>query len=604
MNNSIFKKNKTSNEGSYLKNGINLNYLSATSSNFMSMINPNMRGGRAFMDDVNRTNRNSCVCEDVFCDFNTKHIKDALDLINTGNVCFRCKDKEGNTILHYLVHCSKSNPDCKKTLYKLIDNNKLTKSNLNSQNNKGETAILIAAFDKNDEAVDKLYEAGADPSIMDNEGNNIGIGDDNKSSQSNDIVSSLDLGTETIGRPSGKRNSSNQELDISSYIPGFILEMVNSTGNTPVPDKTPATTIWAELRDRMPGIDSEIKQAPKPKELETDNGTQSDSVKPTKKSNVDEDMSMNMSEGVGVGETSTEDAFKKIMDKYVGKDQEKKSNNSQTNEIFLEKVTEEVPKMENISEENTDYLLEAIKAISAMGDKQTMESKQPIESKQQGGKNKISGYRNMNITDSSAISESYNINTDSNESGFSDGISDAGYAAFYNEEEFGAVKNELSRMMQRQRDNLHQQVLDMIMGMLNKGELTHDSVVIKASERNAKLIKAYIYRKVSEKNPQMGGLDKILSISKMSEQQISNQIKDMPDLDEIEKNIQKHIEERKSERDSKPKESNKSKKSKNTETSDSLDLDIDLSETVESEKPKKKSSSKTTKKSSKKKSKK
>jgi len=257
------------------------------------------------------------------------------------------------------------------------------------------------------------------------------------------------------------------------------------------------------------------------------------------------------------------------------------------------------------SDQNTDNLLKAIQAISAMGVNQP-ESKQTIEAKQMGGKNKIHGFRNMNMSDSSAVSavsESYNINTSSNESGFSDGISDAGYAAFYNEDddESGRVKNELSRMMQRQRDNLHQQVLDMIMGMLNEGSLTHDSVVIKATERNAKLIKAYIYRKVSEKNPQMGGLDKILSISKMSEQQIADQIKDMPDLDEIEKNIQKHIEQRKSERESAPK---KSKKSKKTETSDSVDIDIDLSETVESEKPKKKSASKTTKKTSKKTSKK
>jgi hypothetical protein len=591
MNNSIFKKNKTSNEGSYSKNGINLNDLSATSSNFMSMINPNMRGGGAFMDDINRVNRNSCVCEDVFGDFNSKHIKNALDLINTSNVCLRCKDKEGNTILHYIVHCSKSNNDCKNTLFKLIDNNKVNKSNINIQNNRGETPILIAAFDKNDEAVDKLYNAGADLSIRDNEGNNIGV-DDNKSSQSSDIVSSLDLGTETIGRPTGKKISSNQDFDISSYIPGFILEMVNSTGNTFTPDKTPAQTIWLKPRGTFHRDGSEIEEVSTPEQVKTNNGTrskqgisdtdfkfESDSIQPTKNSKGNEDLSIS----VDVGETSTEDAFQGILDKYAGKEQGKKQDNTVVKEIFLEKEVPQQEKVETISDQNTDNLLEAINAINTMGDKQTMEPKQ------RGGKNKISGYRNMNMSDSSAISESFNINTSSNESGFSDGISDNGYAAFYNEEEFGAVKNELSRMMQRQRDNLHQQVLDMIMGMLNKGELTHDSVVIKASEKNAKLIKAYIYRKVSEKNPQMGGLDKILSISKMSEQQISDKIKDMPDLDEIEKNIQKHIEQRKSERDSEPK---KSKKSKNTETSDSIDIDIDLSETVESEKPKKKSSSK------------
>ena len=67
MNNSIFKKNKTSNEGSYLKNGINLNDLSATSSNFMSMINPNMRGGGAFMNNI-QNNYCSCKQSGLVCD--------------------------------------------------------------------------------------------------------------------------------------------------------------------------------------------------------------------------------------------------------------------------------------------------------------------------------------------------------------------------------------------------------------------------------------------------------------------------------------------------------------------------------------------------------
>ncbi len=602
MNNSIFKKNKTSNDGSYLKNGINLNDLSATSSNFMSMINPSMRGGGAFMEDIKKTNKNSCVCKVIFSDFNTKHIKDALDLINTRNVCFRCKDNEGNTVLHYLVHCSKSNQDCKNTLFKLVDNKKVTNSNIiNAQNNKGETPILIAAFDENDGVVDKLYRAGADPSIMDDAGNNLGIKDD--------------IETESNSTDSIKKNNKNDSGSGLIYdgIPAYIMELANLSGDSKVPDKTSGQTIWAKLRGSMPRYDSEIEQVSKPKELESDMGKDSIGVFMEEKSKpgISEtdfkfssdtlQMPKSSNEGINVSvsenstEKSTENALEDIIRKYKS-DNSKPIENTQTNkkqkvsEILLEKQNED------ISEQNTEKLMEAIDAINKMGTNMNSET---VESKQVGGKNKISGFRNMNMTDSSVVSESYNINTSTDESGFGDGISDAGYAAFYNEEEFGRATNELSRMMQRQRDNLHQQVLDMIMSMLNKGELEQDSVVIKASERNAKLIKAYIYRKISEKNPQMGGLDKILSISKMSEKQISDQIKDMPDLDELEKNIQKRIEERKSERDSNPKESKKSKKSKNTETSDTLD--IDLSETIESEKPKKKSSSKTTKKSSKKK---
>ena len=158
-------------------------------------------------------------------------------------------------------------------------------------------------------------------------------------------------------------------------------------------------------------------------------------------------------------------------------------------------------------------------------------------------------------------------------------------------------------MMQNQRDNLHQQVLNTITGLLEKGEFKKDGEKIKYSENNAKLIKAYIYRKISEKNPQMGGLDKILSISKMSDQQLIDMVEKMPDLEDLEKSIKKHIEEKKKE---KPKDSNKSKyKSDMSET-----IDFDISETDESENPKKKSKdskdskTKKSKKSSKKSSKK
>jgi len=221
---------------------------------------------------------------------------------------------------------------------------------------------------------------------------------------------------------------------------------------------------------------------------------------------------------------------------------------------------------------DTDELMEAINKLNETGRRS-----------QQGGE-KIMGFRNLALTDNSFGSESFNINYNNDSE---QGISEEGYVSFYNESDYGAVTNELSRMMQRQRDNLHEQVLDMIMSMLNKGEIVKDSVVIKANEKNAKLIKAYIYRKVTEKNPQMGGLDKILSISKMSEQQISDLIEDMPDLDELEKNIQKHIEEKKG-----SKKSIKSKKSKKNDESEETNFDI----TETSDSPKKKSSkSKTTK---------
>ena len=156
----------------------------------------------------------------------------------------------------------------------------------------------------------------------------------------------------------------------------------------------------------------------------------------------------------------------------------------------------------------------------------------------------------------------------------------------------GGSNNELSRMMQSQREKLHQEVLDMILSMLNKGLLVRKNKPIEPNEKNAKLIKAFIYRQISEKNPQMGGMDKIMIFKAMSEDEIINSIKTIPDLDELEKNIQKHIQEKQSQ------EKKTTKKSvNNSETNNS---DTSQTDTTESENLKKKVSKKVSKKDSKK----
>ena len=90
-------------------------------------------------------------------------------------------------------------------------------------------------------------------------------------------------------------------------------------------------------------------------------------------------------------------------------------------------------------------------------------------------------------------------------------------------------------MIISQTEKIHKEVLEMIMEMLNNGLMTQSNKPLEATERNAKLIKAYIYRQISEKNPQMGGMDKIMMFKAMSENDIINTVKKMPDLDELEK---------------------------------------------------------------------
>ena len=202
-------------------------------------------------------------------------------------------------------------------------------------------------------------------------------------------------------------------------------------------------------------------------------------------------------------------------------------------------------------------------------------------------KQQIMGYRNLNSDSDISF-----VNSKKNKTSNTD------YNKLYNSDsEYGTVsnKNELKRMISRQKESLHHEVLEMIMGMLNKGLLLQSNKPIEASEKNAKLVKAYIYRQISEKNPEMGGMDKILSIKTMNENEIINIVKKIPSLDELEENIKKHLEE-------------KNKNIKNIDTSEALDISESEKETKTTKKGSKKSEkeikTKTTKKDSKKSSKK
>ena len=102
--------------------------------------------------------------------------------------------------------------------------------------------------------------------------------------------------------------------------------------------------------------------------------------------------------------------------------------------------------------------------------------------------------------------------------------------------------NKLTRLINSRKNELHNEVINILMGMLNKRDIFNNFKLIKATEKNAKLIKSFLYHVVSEKNPQLNGMDKILIIKKMNEKEIISMLNEMPDLDELEENIRKHIE--------------------------------------------------------------
>lgn len=233
--------------------------------------------------------------------------------------------------------------------------------------------------------------------------------------------------------------------------------------------------------------------------------------------------------------------------------------NSKTNIFFKnDNKTVNQKKSFSSSDMDTNTLLNVIKKIQNNNENDTENDRQV------GGKNikkqQIIGHRKFNgDSDISFIGTNKNNLSDE---------SDLDYNKLYNSDsEYGKKnkednKNELWKMMSRQKENLHNDVLEMIMGMLNKGLLTQSNKPIEASEKNAKLVKAYIYRYVSEKNPEMGGMDKILSIKRMDDNEIINIVKKMPDLNELEDNIKKHLDNKKSSNDATNTKSDKNKSSK------------------------------------------
>jgi hypothetical protein len=278
--------------------------------------------------------------------------------------------------------------------------------------------------------------------------------------------------------------------------------------------------------------------------------------------------------------------LKKYINETTSDESDKSNESDESNEsdgtnkksnynIFLKK------KNLNSSEIDTDTLLGVIKKIQ---ENNITESDNLVGGDFKTNKQQIIGHRKLivNNFNSQKIQSKKLLNSDDyNELYNSD--SDFGKENKKENKKSKITNNELSRMMISQKEKIHKEVLEMIMGMLNNGLLTQSNKPIEASERNAKLIKSYIYRQISEKNPQMGGMDKIMVFKAMNETDIINIVKKMPELDELEKSILKHLEEKKTNK-------------KTFDISETSEASDNSKESDESEKPKKKSSKKSAKK--------
>ena len=666
MNNSIIKKI----DSQFKK--INSNDLSSTSSDFFYDYNK-----KKYI----KQNGGSCSCNDLFKSASNENFELILYILKQHTCCFKCQDKNGNTALHLLVTKYNSTSEIKNEIDELLSNTDSSEF-LNIKNNQGQTPILLAVMNDENELAEKLEKAGADGSIEDNYGNF--VESKNEEDIQTDSISEINIKSKPnknlinifnlfVQVPDGQdltslnldkstdRNSSDRKStidnisnslntdDFMQIIKSKIDNSLNKENSVKSPSSSSSTT--SEYLE-LPETDSV-----KSKTMNTDNFVallNNDSNKPPsfvnlsdventddfilllrnkysspndsktekkndskKIENIVNDSTSPVESSVNTqmikleNETTSESNVNNIVDSKSNVnniiDSESNVNNiidsesnqaqahdnkildekklkSKYNIFFKNKTSTNELKNISTSDIDTNTLLKAIKKIQLKYENNDENTSSDMILKGGATKQKVLGFRKLN-SDSDQITKKTKTNSQTQyKKKYSSNID---YNLLYNSDsEFGSKSkvNELARMMSSQKDKIHQEVLAKIMNMLNEGLLLQDNKPIEANEKNAKLVKAYIYRQISEKNPQIGGMDKILLFKSMSDNEIIKMVKKMPNIDELEQTIQKHLEE---------KVENKSNKSKK-------DVDVSKTETTDSENSEKKE---TKKKSSKSKSK-
>ena len=569
MNNSNYKSNLTK----------IFNNLSETSNNFLTEINQNinyMNGG------------SKCHCLDALMAFNKENLDMALYILKNENCCCCCKDNMGNTILHHLVMCCTkhdNNNDCMDVLLKVLKSSNVNEF-INIQNANGTTAILLAAENNNDFVANKLDEAGADKSIEDNKGNYLQTEDLTENKTENNTVNLVSTPNEQVCINNVVKliiQDDKKEPNLTSLNLSSLTDNPNSTSNfdsailgEKIKEKIVKTFA---LNNNAPDVNTSLNLTSSDNYLDTDKFINFLSAKYNKR------VPRNLDELMGTKPAQNIDLFND-------------SENTMGTDVMLNKLTnneDEKPLLLGDENIDTDILIKALDNIRS----QKMTNVNVLE----GGSNKqyneqMMGYRNMRLDsdNSENVYQRVNANSLSNSANSklkkylkSDNNTSINFDLYYSDAENAVSNNELSRLINSRKNDLHAEVINQIMGMLNKGVIIKNSKPVEATEQNAKLIKSFLYRTVSEKNPQLTGMDKILIIKNMNQKEITDLLTKMPDLKELEENIRKHIEEKQALRE-------KQQTSENKKTDDS---DITNSD-KKTKKTKKVSLSRSTKKTTKK----
>jgi len=619
MNNSSRKINQNAKEDYTEEVYRNNSKLQNSNTKLSSIFNKNISNKNNASQ--NGGNKDYKICMKILDAFNNNNLQLALSLIvDNLNINFACQDDNGNSILHHLVLCLDRIKECKLVLERLLRNADVS-CIINSKNYKGQTPMLLAVFNGQNSIARKLEKAGANKNIEDNEGNYV-------------ITDATDANSSMISQNREKRSDVFSRQSANQENIALILNMPEETDNISSLGLTPMTTDSFNLQQNESDMFINLIQdnlrllAEENKPLTNVSKVHNESVSENKSATEDfisqlqnrynknisnDKSSINVTNYNLIVDSDKTDIknlkpSKAVSDtsSVIPSNDKTLSGTSETSVAKPKKSILERTLKDNLS--NTDNL--TTEDLTGFIE-DIQKAQDQIVQDQKGGKSKIVGWRKLILhsdiesgdmsmdephkenkkkhkkkdeeeedddeddndedddddeEDDEEENESESENNDESESENND----------KSEENNEEPTNELKRLINSRKNELHTEVLNNIMEMLNKGEITQKNKPLEASERNAKLIKSFLYKQVSDKNPQLTGLDKILIIQKMNKSELLNHLKKLPDLDQLEKTIEEHIKNKRSHKEQEKsssseseektkKENKKSNKSKSSE---------------------------------------
>jgi hypothetical protein len=579
MNNSSRKINQNAKED-YTEEEVYRNNSKLQNSNtkLSSIFNKNISNKNNALQ--NGGNKDYKICMKILDAFNNNNLQLALSLIvDNLNINLACQDDNGNSILHHLVLCLDRIKECKFVLERLLRNADVS-CIINSKNYKGQTPMLLAVFNGQNSIARKLEKAGANKNIEDNDGNYV-------------ITDATDANTSMISQNREQRSDLFSGPSNQGNI-ALILNMPEETDNISSLGLTPMTTDNSfNLQQKESDMFINLIQ---------------DNLRLLAQENKPQtNVSKAQNESVSENKSATEDFISQLQNRYNKNISNDKSSVNVTNyNLIIDSDKTDLKQLKpfkvvsdtssvmptnnrtlsgtsetSVSNPVNKSNLDAVTKNSlSTTDKLTVQDLEEyiknIKDDQRGGKSKIVGWRKLILhsdleSGDMSMDEPQNKkkhkenkeDDDEDDEDEEDDEEDEDEDEDEDDEESESESednekseenseeptNELKRLINSRKNELHTEVLNNIMEMLNKGEITQKNKPLEASERNAKLIKSFLYKQVSDKNPQLTGMDKILIIQKMNKSELLNHLKKLPDLDQLEKTIEEHIKNKRSQKE-------------------------------------------------------